>query len=41
MEISTKGTKVKKIFGEENPKLKGYVVFEDNWITEFDKVLHH
>jgi hypothetical protein len=39
MEILTKGTKVKKIFGDENPKLKGYVVFEDNWITEFDKVL--
>lgn len=34
-----KGTKIRKIFGEENPILKGYVVFEDNWICEFDKVL--
>ena len=39
MEILRKETKVKKIFGEKNPKLKGYVVFEDSWISEFDKVL--
>lgn len=39
MEVLKKGTKVKKIFDEENPELRGYAVFEDNWITEFDEVL--
>lgn len=34
-----KGTKIIKIFGDENIKLKNYVVFEDRWISKHDKFL--
>lgn len=38
-----KGTKVKEIFDDKTPylKLKGYIQFEDNWITENDKILYN
>ena len=34
-----KGCRVKKIFGEENILLQNYVIFDDNWISEYDTVL--
>ena len=36
-----KGNRVKKIFDDRNPKLKNYVMFEDFWITENNKVLYN
>ena len=42
MENIRKGNKVKKICDELTTylKLKNYVMFEDNWITENDKILY-
>lgn len=38
-----KGTRVKKILNgvTSKLKLKGYIVFEDNWINENDKTLYN
>ena len=43
MENIRKGNKVKKILDGITSylKLKGYVMFEDNWITENDKTLYN
>ncbi|MDA3779047.1 MAG: hypothetical protein PF487_02255 [Bacteroidales bacterium] len=36
-----KGTKVKKIFDNKILKLKNYIMFEDRWISENDKILYN
>jgi hypothetical protein len=43
MENIKKGNKVKKILDgvTSNIKLNGYIMFEDNWITENDKTLYN
>lgn len=43
MKNITKGNKVKKILDgvTSKSKLKGYVMFEDNWISENDKILYN
>ncbi|MFW6226300.1 MAG: hypothetical protein ACOC3V_05025 [bacterium] len=43
MEKIRKGTKVKKILDGITSflDLKNYIVFEDSWISEYDKILYN
>lgn len=41
METNRKGTKVNKIIDDKFLKLKNYIMFEDSWITEYDKILYN